>query len=98
MAGPNRPPTDRDIVQFLSGEPRFLGVITSTAAVAANNSTTAVPFNIKAVGVGFAGSLAGKVLLVQPTAIGLILPNPSQAVGSAPAVIAQQTAPPSMVL
>lgn len=101
--GPNRPPNERDIIQALSGMPTFLGVITSTAAVAVNNGTTAVPFNMKsnAPNAGFQGSLAGKVLLLQPTAAGLILPNPNQplAPATAPAaVIVQQATTPVLSL
>lgn len=92
MAGPERPPNERDIIQALAGMPVFLGVITSTSAAAVNNSTTAVPFNVRSAApdAGFAGSLAGKVLLLQPTAAGLILPNLSPAATTATAVIVQQ--------
>lgn len=96
MAGPNRPATERDVVQTIAGQPVFLGVITSTAAAAVNNSTTAVPFNVRsgAPGAGFQGSLAGKVLLLQSTAAGLILPNPNNPPLTTPAVIVQQATTP----
>lgn len=97
MAGPGRPPNERDIIQALAGMPVFLGVITSTAAAPANNSTTAVKFNVlsAAPNTGYQGSLAGKVLLLQPTAAGLILPTPSTTPTTAPAVIVQQATAPN---
>ena len=41
----------------LNGSPTYLGSIVTTSAAAKNNADTAVPFN--------AGTLAGKVLLIQ---------------------------------
>ena len=63
---PARPPNERDIVQQINGQPNFLGKLTSTGAVAVNNSTTAVPFNAVALNAPlFRGTLAGKTLLLQ---------------------------------
>lgn len=87
---PARPPNERDIVQQIAGQPNFLGVLTSTGAVAVNNSTTAFPFNATALNPPmFRGTLAGKTLLVQPTAAGLILPGESAVVN----LVQQATAP-----
>ena len=88
---PARPPSERDAVIQINGQPNFLGVLTSTAAVAVNNATTAVPFNTLSTipGVGFRGSLAGKTLLLQPTANGLILPGESSTVN----IVQQATVP-----
>lgn len=94
MAGPNRPPDARDLQQAIAGQPVFLGVLTSTAAARVSNATTAVPFNPLSTlpGVGFRGSLAGKVLLLQPTAAGLILPSEDPVLS-----IVQQATAPSLV-
>jgi hypothetical protein len=78
---PARPPNERDLLQNLSGSPVFLGVLTSaTSAAPVNNATTAVPFNVPS-SPAVAGaqtqlkpSLAGRILLIQPTANILILP------------------------
>lgn len=72
---PLRPPNERDVVQAIAGMPVFLGVLTSAAAARVNNATTAVPFNTLAANGSMKGSLAGKVLLLQPTAPGLVLPG-----------------------
>lgn len=92
---PGRPPNERDLQQAIAGQPVFLGIITSTAAAPVNNGTTAVPFGVKSpiASMGFNGSLAGKVLLLQPTAAGLILPNPSTGVAPPPVIVQQATAP-----
>lgn len=92
---PGRPADVRDVVQTISGQPVFLGVITSTAAAPVNNGTTAVPFATKSpiASMRFQGSLAGKVLLLQPTAAGLILPNPTTAAPPTPVIVQQATAP-----
>lgn len=88
---PARPPNERDVVQTISGQPNFLGVLLSTAAAAVNNTTTAVPFNVPSPipSKGFAGSLAGKVLLLQPNGAGYLLPGETAAVN----IVAQGTAP-----
>jgi len=86
---PGRPPTERDVVQGLSGMPVFLGVLTSTGA-AVSNVTTAVPFNAAAKNPPlFTGTLAGKILLLQPTAAGLALPWANSTL-----VVSQQTTTP----
>jgi hypothetical protein len=88
---PGRPPNERDVVQTINGQPNFLGVLTSTAAAPVNNATTAVPFNVKSsiASRGFQGSLAGKTLLLQATANGLILPGEDNTVS----IVQQATAP-----
>ena len=92
MAGPGRPPTERDTIFSLNGVPTYLGAIVS-AGTALNNGTTALPFNSPAAGTqtGLNGTLAGKTLLVQSTTVGFILP----ATGTAPVpLVAIQTIPP----
>lgn len=91
---PLRPATERDLMQAISGMPVFLGVITSTAAVAANNATTAKPFLFERKSPqSLTGTLAGRILLLQPTAPGLILPSDDSSGFS----IVQQTAPSNLV-
>ena len=87
---PARPPNERDAVIQINGQPNFLGVLTSTGT-GVNNLTTAVSFNTLSTipGVGFRGSLAGKTLLLQPTANGLILPGESSTVN----IVQQATVP-----
>lgn len=97
MAGPARPSTSRDVAQFLNGAPVFLGALVSAGA-AVNNLTTANPFNSAALGpssipgfpMNYSGTLAGKMLLLQTTAAGLMLPSVSSAIS-----IAAQTSPPA---
>jgi hypothetical protein len=84
MAGPGRPPNERDTVQFLNGCPVYLGTLVSTGA-AVNNLTTATPFLSAVTGVApgtinWASTLAGKMLLLQSTAAGLLLPSGSNVV------------------
>lgn len=88
MPGPNRPLTINSQNLLLNGCPVFLGQIVSSAGAAVNNLTTAAPFNATPLqptasstgGVNMTGSLAGKVLLVQSTAAGFLLPSTSGAV------------------
>lgn len=102
---PGRPPNQFDLLQLLNGAPGFLGALVSTGA-AVNNATTATPFNTPQLGpanaapnttppANFANTLAGKTLLLQTTAAGLILPsgNPNMLVNGVPGqlIIAQQT-------
>ena len=89
---PARPPTERDTVHALNGTPVFLGAIASTGT-ALNNSNTATPFNSPAPGTqgGLNGTLAGRVLLIQSTTVGFVLPSTS----AVPALlVAIQTIPP----
>lgn len=88
---PGRPPNERDVVQTISGQPNFLGVLLSTSATSVNNATTAVPFNTPstAPNAGTQGSLAGKVLLLQANAAGYILPGEDATV----TIVAQGTTP-----
>lgn len=96
MAGPARPYNERDTMQALNGAPIFLGVLVSTGT-AVNNLTTATPFNQVGLGptasvaspANFSNTLAGKMLLLQPTANGQILPSASNIV-----TIAQQSVVP----
>ncbi len=85
MAGPARPASERDLVLVTNGSPIFLGALVSTGA-AVNNLTTANPFNSAALNPAvtpavpgfapnFTNTLAGKTLLLQSTAAGLILPS-----------------------
>lgn len=81
MAGPGRPPTDKDTVQFLNGCPVYLGTLVSTGSTV-NNLTTATPFLSAVTGVApgtlnWASTLAGKTLLLQSTSAGLLLPSGS---------------------
>lgn len=70
---PGRPPQVRDLELELNGDLNFLGVLVS-AGSAVDNSTTAIPFLQTPNGVGtLAGTLAGKALLIQPTAAGFVL-------------------------
>lgn len=85
--GTGRPPTERDTLHVLNGAPTYLGALVSTGA-AVNNATTATPFASPASPVGqtiggnpLIGTLAGRMLLLQPTAAGLILASPSASVG-----------------
>lgn len=82
MSGPGRPPNERDLFLFLNGCPVFLGALASTGT-AVNNSTTATPFNNTPLGtiaspavgpVNFTNTLAGKTIMLQATAQGVILP------------------------
>lgn len=85
MAGPARPNTSRDMLQFLDGAPIYLGALVSTGT-AVNNNTTAVPFFNVALGPvlsppvpgyapNYTNTLAGKMLLMQTTAAGVMLPS-----------------------
>jgi hypothetical protein len=90
MAGPARPYTDRDMLQSINGTPVFLGALVS-AGTAVNNLTTATPFAATRLGPdNFINTLAGKMLLLQPTANGFILPAGSTAI-----TLANQTVPPA---
>jgi len=72
--GPGRPPNERDIQLNCNGSPQYLGTLVSSGT-RVNNSTTTKPFNATPLGPGnFIGTLAGKTLLLQPTATGLLLP------------------------
>lgn len=82
--GPGRPSNERDTVQFLNGCPVFLGTLVSTGA-AVNNLTTATPFSSAVSGVApgtlnWASTLAGKMLLLQSTSAGFLLPSGSNVV------------------
>lgn len=77
-----RPPSEFNLVQSFNGSVTFLGVIVSTGAVQ-NNASTAQAFSTTPLGpIGsdaspqnLAGTLAGKVLLLQASAAGFILPS-----------------------
>lgn len=89
---PSRPPNEKDVVTLLNGAPTYLGAIVSTGA-ALNNANTATPFNFTQTNApNMAGTLAGKVLLIQASAIGFILASPTAV--PALAVATQTTIPP----
>lgn len=96
MPGPARPYTERDTSQALNGAPIFLGTLVSASGGAVNNLTTATPFNQVGLGpvgsvaspINFQNTLAGKMLLLQPSTNGLILPAASVVL-----TIAQQSTP-----
>jgi len=100
--GPQRPPSVNTSIDLLNGVPTYLGTLVSSGA-GVNNLTTSVPFlgtPLQAVptstgGQNMVGSLAGKVLLIQSTAAGYILPSFSNAVTIASQVfpVAQGTSP-----
>ena len=108
MGGPGRPPNQNDLIRMVNGSPIFLGAIISTGA-ATNNLTTATPFNSSIVGVAsqsvgpvnMMNTLAGKVLLLQTSAAGLILPseNSNMSIGGVVGqnIIALQTVMPPAV-
>lgn len=78
--GPGRPPNERDELLFINGDPVFLGVLVSTGT-RVDNSNTSVPFSSPALGptnsvaspANYTNTLAGKVLLLQPSAAGFIM-------------------------
>lgn len=103
-AQPFRPPNEKDLVQMMNGRARFLGVIRSTGT-AVDNSTTAAPappFSaIPASTSGIAGvdtpqnlsgTLAGKMLLLQPSAAGFVRAS-SGVLGSGVPTVATFTLP-----
>ena len=100
---PGRPASDKDWLQFTNGDPgTYLGALVSAGTTSpVNNVTTATPFNIgRQDGNGVwqvRDSLAGRVLLLQPTAAGVFLTSPTgiMTVNVAPAVVALQTVPPA---
>lgn len=96
-----RPFNEKDLITATNGDPIFLGALVSTGA-AVNNLTTATPFNQTAAqgdvtkgALNMNGTLAGKTLLLQTSAAGLIMTasNPSMVINGVPGanVIAQQT-------
>lgn len=107
MAGPGRPPNERDLMLNVNGSPVYLGTLVS-AGTAVNNATTATPFNQTPLGpqnvvgatANLQNTLAGKTLLLQTTAAGLIqtATNSSMVVNTAaPSLIALQTVQPPVV-
>ena len=95
-----RPFNEKDLITQTNGSPYFLGVLVSTGA-AVNNATTAIPFNFAGRGpsgsvaspLNLDGTLAGKTLLLQTSAAGLILPSDSNsmAITAASKIIALQS-------
>lgn len=84
---PARPPTERDVLHLLNGNPVYLGCIASTGTVQDNNNT-ANPFAnapqqqlVPGQVTNLQGTLAGRMLLIQADAAGSILPE-SQALGT----------------
>ncbi len=85
---PGRPPSERDWLAFINGDPGVpLGVLTSTGTTApVNNVTTATPFNtgnLQPDGSSrtLAGSLAGRVLGLQAISTGLFQTSDSPLIG-----------------
>lgn len=73
-----RPFNEKDLITVTNGDPLYLGMLVSTGA-AVNNATTATPFMQTALQadatkgpLNLTGTLAGKTLLLQATAAGLI--------------------------
>lgn len=76
---PGRPSNERDTLQLIDGSPQFLGVLVSTGA-AVNNATTATPFAQAAKSPqSMAGTLAGRVLMVQASVSGFVIASTSSA-------------------
>jgi stage V sporulation protein SpoVS len=89
---PLRPPTEKDTIHLLNGMPVYLGAMVSAAGAAVSNLATATPFNFaQSTPQSMAGTLAGKVLLVQASATCFILPT-----ASSPLVVATQTTIPPL--
>lgn len=85
---PLRPPTERDTIHLLNGSPVFLGALVGAAGVVVNNATTATPFNATQTNAPLLnGTLAGKLLMLQPLAAGLVLAS------TVPTLIANPAAP-----
>lgn len=85
MAGPGRPQNLQLLTTALNGTWTFLGRIV-TAGTAINNATTATPFSYtpqdpgdgNGQGINFAGTLAGKTLIIEPiTSAVRVLPGES---------------------
>lgn len=101
-----RPANEKDLITKTNGDPVFLGVLVSTGA-AVNNATTATPFATTPLGptatsnpANLTGTLAGKTLLLQTTAAGLIKTSPVSSMtvnpGSGNTVIALQSVVPPL--
>lgn len=82
-ASPNRPYNEKDLVTGVNGSPVWLGAIVSAAGALTTNASTATPFfNTPLSGntttpnfpPNLQNTLAGKVLLLQATAAGSVLP------------------------
>lgn len=101
--GPGRPATEKDMFIQTNGSPLYLGTLVSTGS-AVNNATTATPFCTTALGPSVSGgpvtnytnTLAGKLLLLQTTAAGLIMPSSTASMTPGPnnTIIALQTVQP----
>jgi hypothetical protein len=91
---PSRPPNMNDELMGINGSPQYLGALVSTGT-AVNNATTATPFNATALNPpGFTNTLAGKVLLLQTSAAGLIKRSNSATMVAPTVVVAQQSVMP----
>lgn len=107
--GPGRPPNINDLVRNTNGSPQYLGSLVSTGA-AVNNLTTATPFNATPLGAAsvatpaaaaslanLTNTLAGKTLIVQTTAAGLIMAATNSSMTAnqtTPFLVAQQSVMP----
>lgn len=94
-----RPFNEKDLITQTNGDPLFLGALVSTGA-AVNNATTATPFATTPLGPpatskpqNLNNTLAGKTLLLQTTAAGLIKTSSdsNMVVGGPNSIVAQQT-------
>lgn len=99
-----RPFNEKDLLTWLNGDPLYLGTLVSTGA-AVNNATTATPFANSPLQadptkgpLNLTGTLAGKVLLLQTTAAGLIKTSnsASMAITTDSAIIALQSVVPAL--
>lgn len=77
-----RPFNEKDLITNINGSPVYLGMLVSTGS-AVNNATTTTAFNSPPLGpsasdsgpINYTNTLAGKTLLLQTSAAGLILPS-----------------------
>lgn len=92
-----------------NGTPQWLGTIVSSAGALVNNATTSVPFNTNALGplvtstpnspANYTNTLAGKMLLLQATAAGSVLPSTTASLVASVAspILALQSVQPPLV-
>jgi hypothetical protein len=90
---PARPPNIRDLELLINGKASYLGVLVSTGS-AVNNNTTATRFNYEPSAT--MTTLAGKTLLLQPTAAGHVMASASASMVAPNTVVATfSTVPPT---
>jgi len=97
-----RPFNEKDLITQTNGDPVYLGTLVSTGSPV-NNATTATPFANSPLQadpnkgpLNLSGTLAGKTLLLQTTAAGLIKTSDSSAMAitATSSIIAQQAVTP----